>query len=393
MNLRPNRRRILAAAGMTLLSASPLVRLAHAAASAGTAASAPNLLILIELRGGNDALNTVLPDDESRYRELRPRLALPEDARLQLASGLTVHSALAPLRAAWDAGELAVLRGIGYPQPNLSHFRSIEIWDTASSADQTLQLGWLTRVIAADQARFAAFSADGVVIGAPDLGPLGGGARAIAMNDPTRFSRAARLAHAADVQAVGPMAHLLRVEADALRAASEIQPDMKLPIEFPRTGFGQAARQAAALAVTRRVAVIRLALGGFDTHQNQLPLHAALLGQLAEGIAALRAALIATGLWQQTLMATYSEFGRRPKENGTTGSDHGSAGVHFVLGGRVRGAVLGDPLALDRLDAAGNPPHSIDFRALYASVLEDWWQIDSLPVLGKRFRPLPLLRA
>jgi uncharacterized protein (DUF1501 family) len=114
---------------------------------------------------------------------------------------------------------------------------------------------------------------------------------------------------------------------------------------------------------------------------------------LAEGIAALRSALIATGLWQQTLMATYSEFGRRPRENGTTGSDHGSAGVHFVLGGRVRGAVLGDPLALDRLDDAGNPPHSIDFRALYASVLEDWWQIDSLPVLGQRFRPLPLLRA
>jgi uncharacterized protein (DUF1501 family) len=213
------------------------------------------------------------------------------------------------------------------------------------------------------------------------------------MNDPTRFARAARLAHAADVQAVGPMAHLLRVEADALRAASEIQPDMTLPVEFPRTGFGQAARQAAALAVTRRVAVIRLTLGGFDTHQNQLPLHAALLGQLAEGIAALRSALIATGLWQQTLMATYSEFGRRPRENGTTGSDHGSAGVHFALGGRVRGAVLGDPLALDRLDDAGNPPHSIDFRALYASVLEDWWQIDSLPVLGQRFRPLPLLRA
>jgi uncharacterized protein (DUF1501 family) len=393
MKLRLNRRQMLAAAGTTLLSVSPLGRLAHAAAAANVAAPAPNLLILIELRGGNDALNTVLPDDEARYRELRPRLALPEETRLQLASGLTVHAALAPLRSAWDAGELAVLRGIGYPQPNLSHFRSIEIWDTASDADQILQRGWLTRVVAGAQARFAAFSADGVVIGAPDLGPLGGGARAVAMNDPARFARTARLAHAADVQAVGPMAHLLRVEADALRAGSEIQPDMKLPVEFPRTGFGQAARQAAALAVTRRVAVMRLALGGFDTHQNQLPLHAALLGQLAEGIAALRAALIATGLWQQTLIATYSEFGRRPKENGTAGSDHGSAGVHFVLGGRVRGAVLGDPLALDRLDAAGNPPHSIDFRTLYASVLEDWWQIDSLPVLGQRFRPLPLLRA
>lgn len=393
MNQPSSRRRLLTAAGTTLLSALPLGGLAQAAALADPRQARPNLLILVELRGGNDALNTVLPDDEDRYRALRPRLALPEAARLQLAPGLVVHAALAPLRSVWDAGELAVLRGIGYPQPNLSHFRSIEIWDTASDADQTLQKGWLTRVVTDHQARFAAFSADGVVIGAPDLGPLGGGARAVAMNDPARFARAARLAHAADVQAVGPMAHLLRVETDALRAASEIPPDMGLAVDFPRTGFGQAARQAAALAVTQRVAVIRLALGGFDTHQNQLPLHAALLGQLADGIAALRSALIGTGVWQQTLIATYSEFGRRPRENGTAGSDHGSASVHFVAGGRVRGAVLGDPLALDRLDAAGNPPHSLDFRSLYATVLDDWWQIDSQPILGQRFRPLPLLRS
>jgi uncharacterized protein (DUF1501 family) len=390
MTMHADRRRLLAAAGTTLLSASPLCPWAHAAQPA--ADSTPRLLILVELRGGNDALNTVLPEDEGRYRDLRPRLALPQDTRLSLAPGLTVHGALAPLRAAWDAGELAVLGSIGYRQPNLSHFRSIEIWDTASDADQTLQQGWLTRVVTRQPARFRVFSADGVVLGAPDLGPLGGGARAVAMADPARFARAARLANAADVQAVGPMAHLLRVEADALRAGVEIQPDLRLAGEFPRTGFGQAARQAAALAVTRRVAVIRMALGGFDTHQNQLPLHAALLGQLAEGLAALRVALIDAGLWQQTLVATYSEFGRRPRENGTAGCDHGSASVHFVAGGRVRGGVLGEPLDLHRLDAAGNPPHALDFRALYATILEDWWRIDSRDVLGKRFATLPLLR-
>lgn len=380
-------RRLFLRAGAATLATAGFAGWARAAAPAQ-----PRLLVLIELRGGNDGLNTLVPVDDGHYADLRPRLALRGDAVVPLATGQALHASLAPWLPLWQAGEMAVLQGVGYPQPNLSHFRSIEIWDTASDADQTLQQGWLTRAVTRQAERFRVFSADGVVLGAPDLGPLGGGARAVAMADPARFARAARLANAADVQAVGPMAHLLRVEADALRAGVEIQPDLRLAGEFPRTGFGQAARQATALAVTRRVAVIRMALGGFDTHQNQLPLHAALLGQLAEGLAALRVALIDAGLWQQTLVATYSEFGRRPRENGTAGCDHGSASVHFVTGGRVRGGMLGEPLDLRRLDAAGNPPHALDFRALYATILEDWWRIDSRDVLGSRFTTLPLLR-
>lgn len=370
-----------------------------AAVSAGTfsgwaraESTAPRLLILLELRGGNDGLNTVLPADLGRYRDLRPRVALGDEAVVRLAPALTVHASLAPLQPLWDAGELAVLQGVGYPQPNLSHFRSIEIWDTASDSAQTLMQGWLTRVAALD-ARFGAFAADGVIVGAPDLGPLAGGARAVAVADPARFARAARLAQAEAAPARGAMAHLLRVEADIVRAGAEIRPDMHFSTAFPRGPFGLAVQHAAGIAATRKVPVLRVTLGGFDTHAAQLPRQAELLRQLAEGIVALRAALVEAGLWQQTLLLTYSEFGRRPRENGTGGTDHGTASVQFACGGAVRGGLLGEPPALDRLDRDGNLPHAIDFRAVYATVLERWWQLDSTRVLGGRFAPLPLLRA
>ncbi len=352
-------------------------------------AGSPRLLVLIELRGGNDGLNTVVPVDDGRYHDLRPRLALRDDGVIRLAPDLALHAALAPLTALWSAGELAVVQGVGYPQPNLSHFRSIEIWDTAADSTQTLQQGWLTRVALAAPDAFGRFAVDGVIVGAADLGPLAGGARAVAVADPARFARASRLAHADDAPARGAMAHLLRVENDIVRAGTQLQPDTRFAAPFARTPFGQA--HAAGMAATGRVPIIRVTLGGFDTHQNQLPAHAALLRQLAEGIVALRAALMEVGLWQQTLLVSYSEFGRRPRANGSGGTDHGTASVQFVCGPQVRGGVHGEPAALGRLDRDGNLPHAIDFRSVYATVLQRWWGLDSERVLGRRFEPLPIL--
>lgn len=387
-----DRRGLLAASAATLSGLTGFGFTGWARAAAPLPASSPRLLVLIELRGGNDGLNTVVPADDGRYHDLRPRIALRDDALLRLAPELTLHAALAPLAPLWQAGELAVLRGVGYPQPNLSHFRSIEIWDTASDSAQTLQQGWLTRVALAEATRFGVFAADGVNVGAADLGPLGGGARAIAVADPERFVRAARLAQADGRAARGALAHLLRVEADIVRAGAEIRPDHRFATEFPRGPLGQALQHAAGIAATRKVPVLRVTLGGFDTHQNQLNAHAALLRQVGEGIAALRAALVEVDLWQNTLLLTYSEFGRRPRENGSGGTDHGTASVHFACGGQVRGGLYGEPPAFDRLDRDGNLPHAIDFRSVYATVLEHWWQLDSARALGGRFAPLPLLR-
>ncbi len=353
----------------------------------------PRLLVLLELRGGNDGLNTVAPVEDGRYFDLRPRLALRGEDVVALGEGMALHPALAPLRALWDAREMTVIRGVGYPRPNLSHFRSIEIWDTASDSGRYLHEGWLTRAVLQGPA-FRAAAADGVVIGATDLGPLGGGARAIALADPARFARQARLAGTAETaEARGALAHLLRVERDVARAGAELRPDVNFVAEFPPGPFGIAMRRAAEVAATGRVPIIRVPLGGFDTHQNQSNVHAALLRRMAEGVLALRAALAEIGLWRDTLVLTYSEFGRRPRENSSGGTDHGTASVMFAFGARLTGGFVGDPPSLARLDDDGNLRHTTDFRAVYATVLERWWELDSVRVLGARFSPLPLLRA
>ena len=364
--------------------------LSYAALPAWAALAAPRLLILIELRGGNDGLNTVIPIDDGAYFDLRPRLALKPDAAARFAGAPALHPSLAPLESLWSDGQMAILQGIGYPAPNLSHFRSIEIWDKASDSQQYLQTGWLTRAVD-KQSAFAAQSADGVVIGAADLGPLSGGARAVALNDPARFARQARLASADGVAARGAIAHVLRVESDIVRAGADVRSDVTFKTEFPRGAFGLAVQHAAGIAATGKVPVLRLTLPGFDTHQNQLPTHANLLRIVAESVVALRAALSEHGLWDRTLILTYSEFGRRPRENQSGGTDHGTAGALFAFGPRVRGGVHGEAPSLRALDDAGNLRHSTDFRRVYASVLENWWQLSSEKVLQRRFEPLKFI--
>ncbi|HVE90012.1 MAG TPA: DUF1501 domain-containing protein [Burkholderiaceae bacterium] len=354
------------------------------------AAATPRLLILVELRGGNDALNTVIPIDDGTYFDLRPRLGLKPDAVARFAGAPALHPSLAPLESMWRDGQMAILQGVGYPSPNLSHFRSIEIWDTASDSQQFLQTGWLTRTMHR-QSSFAALSADGVVIGAADLGPLAGGARAVALNDPARFARQARLASADGVPARGSLAHVLRVESDIVRAGADVRSDVVFKTEFPRGVFGLAVQHAAGIAATGKVPVLRLTLPGFDTHQNQLGTHANLLRVVADSVVALRAALSEHGIWDRTLILTYSEFGRRPRENQSGGTDHGTAGTLFAFGRHVRGGMYGDAPSLRALDEGGNLRHTTDFRRVYASVLENWWRLESERVLQGRFEPLKFI--
>jgi uncharacterized protein (DUF1501 family) len=185
----------------------------------------------------------------------------------------------------------------------------------------------------------------------------------------------------------------VRVENEVVRAGAELAPTRALSTEFPRTPFGQAARQAALIAATRRFPVIRITLAGFDTHQNQLAVHAALLKQIGDGVVALRSALQEAGVWNDTLMLTYAEFGRRPRENGSGGTDHGTANVHFAFGPTVRRGFYGAAPVLGRLDANGNLDSVIDFRSIYATVIERWWGIDSRRALRGTFAPVEFLAA
>jgi len=374
------------------LRMSATVSVAAAISRVHAAEPGRKLVILVELKGGNDGLNTVVPYADPEYARLRSRLAIAREQVVTLNEKTGLHPSLEKLLPSWRDGKLAIVQGLGYPQPNLSHFRSIEIWDTASKSDEYLEEGWLARAFAESPSP-AEFASDGVAVGTAGLGPLAGSRiRSIALTDPERFLRGARLARPEGEARNDALRHILKVENDIQVSARRIAPGREFKAEFPAGPFGAAAKTAAQLAANPAgVAAIRLSLTGFDTHQNQPNMHANLLRQVGEGLAALRSALEEAGRWDSTLIATYSEFGRRARENQSNGTDHGTSAVHFVMGGRVKGGLYGAPPALDRLDGNGNLPFAVDFRSYYATILDRWWAIDSRKVLAGRYPALEFL--
>jgi uncharacterized protein (DUF1501 family) len=376
------RRSLLAgAAALPLGLAWPLCR-AHAA-------PAPRVLVLLELNGGNDGLNTVVPYADPAYRRIRPQLALPRDQVLQIDERLGLHPALAPLLPAWGQRDFAIALGVGYPRPNRSHFRSIEIWNAGTAAEEGLQEGWLHRVIQESGVRTPAdFAPQGIVLGGPE-GPLAGaGLSPVVMRDPRQVSEALRLLNgttSGTAAAVNPaLAHILatraRMQAAAGGLAETLAKAPQLAVDFPKTDLGRQLERAAQLiAAAAPASVIKLQHSGYDTHARQAGRHAELLAELAGGLAAFRAALITAGAWQRTLVATYSEFGRRAAENASAGTDHGSAAPQLLLGGRLRGGFLGGQPSLDDLEGGDLKPQ-LDFRRVYATLAQDWLGLAPAPV-------------
>ena len=401
-----NRRKFLRAAGVSALATSaPLFGIVNgvAWAQSPSPSSAPrtttlpaspysNLLILIELKGANDGLNTVVPFADPLYATLRPRVRLEPASLINLTEREALHPSLKPLMTMWEDKQLAIIQGLGYPNPNLSHFRSIEIWDTASKSDEYLDAGWLARTFAQNPAP-KAYAADGVVVGSNDMGPLSGyAARTIALADTAQFLRTARLAQAGRDERNSALRHILAVESEVVHAASKLNTNYQFKTTFPTSAFAFQVRTAAQLAASNAgIGVIRLTLGSFDTHANQLGTHANLLRDLADGIAALKSVLQEINRWDSTLIMTYCEFGRRPKENQSNGTDHGTANVQFAVGGKVLGGMYGGAPQLARLDGNGNLPFAVDFRSAYSTVISKWWGLDSSRVLNGRFAPLDFL--
>jgi uncharacterized protein (DUF1501 family) len=252
--------------------------------------------------------------------------------------------------------------------------------------------GWLARAFAAHPVP-AQFAAGGVAVGGADMGPLAGAARAIALTQPEVFLRQARLARPVGAGRNSALDHILKVEAGIVEAAARLDAGAQFATEFPRGQFGNAVRVAAQLAANPSgVAAIRLSLAGFDTHQNQPAIHQRLLGELAAGLVALKSALVEAKRWDSTLVMTYAEFGRRPQENNSNGTDHGTAAAHFLAGGRVKGGLYGEAPRLNDLDG-GNLRYAVDFRSLYATALERWWGFSGARTLHGRFESLDLVRA
>ncbi|PLZ03778.1 Twin-arginine translocation pathway signal sequence domain-containing protein [Burkholderia sp. WAC0059] len=318
-----------------------------------------NLLILVELNGGNDGLNTVVPFADPLYRIFRPNIGLPREQLLPIDARTALHSALAPMLPLWQAGQLAIVQGVGYAQPNLSHYRSREIWETASPADTYLREGWLARAFAVEP------SLRGFVAGSAEMGPFDGSGN--------RVTASASTAPGANVTSPVPL-------------------EMPVPDGPFGASVEAAMRLLAANGPAPGVSAIRLTLDGFDTHENQPERHAALLAQLAQGFSAMRDALVGMGRWARTVVMTYAEFGRSVRENTGNGTDHGTVAPCFVAGGRVLGGLYGTAPQLAQLDSGGQLPVGVDFRRLYATVLGPWWGLDAQTVLHQHFEPLPLLR-
>ncbi len=338
------------------------------------------MLLLVELHGGNDGLNTLVPYEDEAYYRARPQLAIPRDQVRQLTPKFGFHPALTPLMPLWEGKELALIAGVGYPRPNRSHFRSIEIWETASDSEQVLDEGWLSRVFE----RFplpSEFTAEGILLGKGDAGPLSGGrARIIALQDPEQFVQQAGSVKPVSASTTNrALAHILDVQREIFHAATDLQGRIRQApqpgIEFPTSRIGKQLEAAAKLIAAQvPVAVIKVTQGSFDTHAAQLAMHQRLLEELAQALMAFRAAMQKEGAWNEVLVMTYSEFGRRVGENASHGTDHGTAAPHLLIGGAVKGGLYGTFPSLTDLQE-GDLKHTVDYRSLYATVIERWWRL------------------
>ncbi len=391
---------IVSAMGFSALPSAPFAQSLQPAAqktSNSSVVSGSNpykrLLVLVELKGANDGLNTLIPFADPAYAALRPTIGIKRDQVLQLSDQFGLHPSLEPLMPLWKEKQMAAIMGLGYPQPNLSHFRSIEIWDTASKSSEYLGEGWLARAFAA-VAPPKNFIADGVAIGAGDLGPFTNATRAISVTSTDAFLRQSKLADPHGRAYNKALQHILRVEGDAQFAGANLKPKADWKTEFPKHAFGEQVKTAMqVVSASNGVAAVRVGLGSFDTHQGQLGAQQALLKQLAEGLAALKSACDELDRWNDTLVLTYCEFGRRAKENASGGTDHGTANVQFAFGGAVKGGFHGAAPSLTQL-SGDNFVHTTDYRSVYANVLQDWWRLPqgtSETILGGRYAPLSLI--
>lgn len=387
------RRRFLCTLPAISLLAAPWAR------AASIAAAAPNgLLVLVYLKGGNDAYNTYVPLNDPAYRKHRPTLAIPREQLIPFSSTHGFHPSMAPLLTSWESKDMALLQGIGQQEVTNQHYRDLETQFTASPPDKYLTEGWITRALAGRPV--VGNTLDALAFGdldirvADPMGPFRGDKlKVINMQHPSEWlSR----------HTVNGTQHLETTPARTI-AASFVQPQVtELKTVFPADEFGDALRATVQLAVAGLAPpVVHITLNAangdqhdaFDTHWNQLKFHGTALSRLAKGLAAFREGMIEIGQWQQTLVATYDEFGRSPAENESAGTHHGWASTHMVMGGRVRGGLLGEPLPSIDVFSISGPPPVIDYRALYTTIIEQWWGGSARDVFDRRFAALNLLRA
>jgi uncharacterized protein (DUF1501 family) len=398
-----------AAASSGLMSLSPLApRFLLETAALGAERSGENILVVVQLSGGNDGLNTVVPYGDDRYRAARVSLAIDKSQALALEQGLGLHPSLSGFAKLWENQQLSIVQGVGYPNPNRSHFESMDIWHAAQAKPEKQQGGWLGRTFESQKDSLAK-RADSVALHLGDEPqPLALASRSIATpsvrslerfkletgGDPARRSMIETATQLPRTTGSDLLKFVQTTTAAALEASQRIEAaakDYKTPISYPTTVLATKLKSVAQLIdaglATR---VYYVALDGWDTHSNQAAAHAGLLTQLGDALAAFVEDLAAHGHGQRVATLVFSEFGRRVKENASRGTDHGAAAPVFLAGGKVKAGLIGKHPPLDDLDD-GDLKHHTDFRQIYAALLENWLGWPSAPILGDMFKPLELL--
>jgi uncharacterized protein (DUF1501 family) len=366
-----------------------------------------NILVMIELNGGNDGINTVIPFTDSAYYSNRPTLAIPKASVLEVGNKLGFHPSMGALKKLWDSGQMAVIHGCGYPNADQSHFRSMDIWQTAVP-EKVETLGWLGRYLD----RITEDDKNGLygVAFQNDMPRAFRGERSQVPSVPSfevyRFQTDERFpedrnrqisafkkisSHVPiDVPYVGLVQRNIM---DAYTTAERLQSAGKYSgtVSYPNSGLAKGLKLVAEVIAKKfGTHLFYVQIGGFDTHASQKDQHARLLGELSGAIGAFVQDMKNQGLGEDVLVVTFSEFGRRPKENGSFGTDHGEAGPMIVVGGKVKGGFYGTLPSLTSLHD-GNQKYTVDFRRVYATILEDWLAADPAPILGNTYAPVPFL--
>jgi uncharacterized protein (DUF1501 family) len=357
------------------------------------------VLVVIELNGGNDGVNTVVPFADEGYAKHRKALRLPKDGLVKVNDQVGLHPSLGGFGRLLEAGQLAIAQGVSYPNPSRSHFQSMATWHTARlDPEEHKGPGWLGRGLDA-----AGKGAQALLVGSgpPPVAIRGRRSVASAIERPEDFSLAAgadpRKALAAEEPAGDLAAFVQRSMLDAYATADrlgQVSAD-KDDARYPQGGLASRLRLIARLMKVGLDARVFYTLqAGYDTHSAQLFAHANLLFELSAALKAFLDDLAAARLAERVTVLLFSEFGRTVAENGSAGTDHGTAGPVFLAGPAVKGGLVGTaPSLLDLDPQHGDLRVGLDFRRVYATVLEDWLGLPAKAALGAEFEKLPLFRA
>jgi uncharacterized protein (DUF1501 family) len=423
-------RRSLLGAGLSMVSAAATVpgfisragvAMADTTMRVSSQAGVPEerVLVVVQLSGGNDGLNTLVPAAQSAYHRARGDLAIGERDVLSLPAslpgadtGVGLHPNLRPIGELMQAGRAAVVQGVGYPNPNRSHFVSMDIWHTASPEKQgNTGRGWIGRAFDAAGQDAGGMACVSLGKEAP-LATLGEHTRAVSFDDADTFRWSGADLHPAVAQAYDaaidtplhtgtptdldddPLAFVQRTALDARAASEKVRRAVagRAEVSFPGSGLGRQLEMVSKMiraGLPTRVYYVNH--GGFDTHAGQRYAHPNLLRQFADAMAAFEAALDRSGDAKRVVSLAFSEFGRRVQANGSGGTDHGVAGPVFLFGDAVKPGLWGEHPSLTDLDN-GDLKHAIDFRSVYADVLGNWLELNDAAALGRRFRPTGLIR-